>query len=335
MKNNNPIIIYQINEKTGVEVKIVDDNVWLSQDQIVSLYQSSKSNISEHIKHIFEDNELDESSTVRNFRIVQKEGSRTITRTIKHYNLDVILAIGYRVKSNVGTQFRQWATETLDEYLKKGFVLNDNLLKEAGVGRYFKELLARIRDIRSSEKVFWRQVLDIFATSVDYNPKSDVAIALFKTIQNKMHWAVSGKTAAELIKERANAEKDFMGLTSFSGNYPIQDDALVAKNYLSNKELDTLNRLVSLYLDFAELQAKEEKVMTMVDWVHELDYFLKMTKKEILNDKGLISHERAIAHAKKEYDKFKKRFINNPTDNEKTYLENLKPLLSLDKKKIK
>lgn len=335
MKNNYPIIIYKTNDKINVEVKIVDNNVWLNQDQIVSLYQSSKSNISEHIKHILEEKELDINRTVRNFRTLQSEGTRKVSRNVKHYNLDMILAIGYRVRSNVGTQFRQWATRTLNEYLQKGFVINDNLLKEAGGGRYFKELLARIRDIRSSEKVFWRQVLDLFATSVDYDPSSDTAISLFKTIQNKMHWAVSGKTAAELIKERADAQKDFMGLTSFSGNYPIKSDALIAKNYLSTKELDTLNRLVSLYLDFAELQAKEEKVMTMSDWVKELDYFLKMTRKELLNNKGLISHNEAVKHAEKEYNKFKKRFINNPTSNEKAYLDNLKQLFLLENKNKK
>jgi len=329
MNTKNPILIYSVNEKTEIEVKITDDNIWLSQDQIVELYQSSKSNISEHIKHIFEDKELNEISVVRNFRITASDKK---TYNVKHYNLDMILSIGYRVRSNIGTQFRKWATETLNEYLSKGFVMNDNLLKEAGGGRYFKELLSRIRDIRSSEKVFWRQVLDIFATSSDYDKTSDIAVGFFKTIQNKMHWAVSGKTAAEIINERANAEKDFMGLTSFSGNYPIQNDALIAKNYLSDDELDTLNRLVSLYLDFAELQAKEEKMMTMADWVNELDYFLKMTRKDILNNNGLVSHEKAIEHAKSEYEKFKKRFLNNPTDNEKLYLDNMKSLFLLEKK---
>lgn len=329
MDSKNQIIIYKINEKSNVEVKIIENDIWLNQEQIVILFQSSKSNISEHIKHILEEKELSENSVVRNFRITASDGKNY---NVKHYNLDMIIAIGYRVRSNVGTQFRQWATDTLNEYLKKGFILNDNLLKEAGGGRYFKELLSRIRDIRSSEKVFWRQVLDIFATSIDYDPKSDIAISFFKTIQNKMHWAVSGKTAAEIINDRANAEKDFMGLTSFSGNYPIESDALVAKNYLSKDEIDTLNRLVSLYLDFAELQAKEEKTMTMLDWVNELDYFLKMTRKEILNNKGLVSHVQAIEHAKEEYVKFKNRFLNNPTDNEQAYLDNIKQLFLIEKK---
>jgi len=329
MNSENPIIIYKVNEKTEIEVKITDGGIWCNQDQIVSLFQSSKSNISEHIKHILEDKELDEFSVVRNFRITASDNK---SYNVKHYNLDMIIAIGYRVRSNIGTQFRQWATETLNEYLNKGFVMNDNLLKEAGGGRYFKELLSRIRDIRSSEKVFWRQVLDIFATSSDYDKTSDIAISFFKTVQNKMHWAVSGKTAAEIISERASAEKDFMGLTSFSGNYPIQNDALIAKNYLSEDELDILNRLVSLYLDFAELQAKEEKVMTMADWVNELDYFLKMTRKEILINKGIISHEKAIEHAKNEYEKFKQRFLDNPTEKEKLYLENMQPLFLIEKK---
>lgn len=332
MIEQNPIIIYKVNDKTQIEVKINDGDIWLSQDQIVELYQSSKSNISEHIKHILEESELNQISTVRNFRIVHKEGQRTVSRPTNFYNLDMILAIGYRVRSNIGTAFRQWATETLNEYLNKGFVMNDNLLKEAGGGRYFKELLSRIRDIRSSEKVFWRQVLDIFATSVDYDPKSEVAIEIFKTIQNKMHWAVSGKTAAEIIADRAKAEKDFMGLTSFSGNYPILNDVLIAKNYLNKDELDTLNRLVSLYLDFAELQAKEEKVMTMADWSNELDYFLKMTRKDILNNKGLISHEKAIEHAKEEYEKFRKRFTDNPTEVERKYLENMNSLFLIEKR---
>jgi len=329
MNIKNPIFIYKVNEKTEIEVKITNDEIWLSQDQIVELYQSSKSNISEHIKHILEERELNEISVVRNFRITASDKK---TYNVKHYSLDMILAIGYRVRSNIGTQFRQWATQTLNEYLNKGFVMNDNLLKEAGRGRYFQELLSRIRDIRSSEKVFWRQVLDIFATSSDYDKTSEIAMNFFKTIQNKMHWAVSGKTSAEIINERANAENDFMGLTTFSGYYPIENDAFIAKNYLSEDELDTLNRLVSLYLDFAELQAKEEKIMTMADWVNELDYFLKMTRKEILNNNGLISHVKAIEHAKKEYEKFKQRFLDNPTDKERRYLENMKSLFLIEKK---
>lgn len=328
MNEKGLIIIYNNN----VEVKLIDNNVWMTQDQLVSLYQSSKSNISEHIKHIISEGELDESSTVRKFRIVQKEGDREVVRNINHYNLDMIIAIGYRVRSNIGTNFRKWATETLKEYMTKGFALNDTILKEAGGGRYFKELLARIRDIRSSEKVFWRQVLDIFATSSDYDPKSEVAYRFFSTVQNKMHWAAHGHTAAEIIKERADASKNFMGLTSFNGDYPLLEDAVVAKNYLTKEEMDILNRIVSLYLDFAELQALEEHVMTMNDWIKELDYFLTMTRKDILNGPGLVSHQEALKHARQEYEAFKNRLFVNPTENEKEMLLHFNELLLIEKK---
>ena len=328
MNEKGLIIIYNNN----VEVKLIDNNVWMTQDQLVSLYQSSKSNISEHIKHILDEGELDESSTVRKFRIVQNEGEREVIRNVNHYNLDMIIAIGYRVRSNIGTNFRKWATNTLKEYTIKGFALNDNLLKEAGGGRYFKELLARIRDIRSSEKVFWRQVLDIFATSSDYDPKSEVACKFFSTVQNKMHWAAHGHTAAEIIKERADASKDFMGLTSFNGDYPLLEDAVVAKNYLTKEEMDILNRIVSLYLDFAELQALEEHVMTMNDWIKELDYFLTMTRKDILNGPGLVSHQEALEHARQEYEAFRNRLFVNPTENEKEMLLHFNELLLIEKK---
>jgi len=328
MNEKGLIIIYNNN----VEVKLIDNNVWMTQDQLISLYQSSKSNISEHIKHILYEGELDENSTVRKFRIVQKEGEREVMRNVNHYNLDMIIAIGYRVRSNIGTNFRVWATNTLKEYMAKGFALNDNLLKEAGGGRYFKELLARIRDIRSSEKVFWRQVLDIFATSSDYNPKSEIAFKFFSTVQNKMHWAAHGHTAAEIIKERADASKDFMGLTSFNGDYPLLEDAVVAKNYLTKEEMDILNRIVSLYLDFAELQALEEHVMTMNDWIKELDYFLTMTRKDILNGPGLVSHQEALEHARQEYEAFRNRLFVNPTENEKEMLLHFNELLLIEKK---
>ena len=333
MDNKGQIIIYNVDENnTKIEVKLIDDNVWLTQEQIVNLYQSSKSNISEHIKHILEEGELDKNSVVRNFRITASDSK---LYNVKHYNLDMIIAIGYRVRSNVGTSFRKWATKTLNEYVTKGFVLNDNLLKEAGGGRYFKELLARIRDIRSSEKVFWRQVLDIFATSVDYDPKSEISINFFKTVQNKMHWAAHGHTAAEIIKERADSKKDFMGLTHFDGDYPLLEDAIIAKNYLSKEEIEMLNRIVSLYLDFAELQALEEKVMTMQDWVKELDYFLTMTRKDILNGTGLVSHKEALERARKEYDEFKNRLFISPTENEKKYLTQFEELLMIEKKEGK
>ena len=330
MDNKGLVVIYnnEVNE-TKVEVKLIDNNVWMTQDQIVLLYQSSKSNISEHIKHIIDEGELSVDSVVRNFRITASDGKKY---NVKHYNLDMIIAIGYRVRSNIGTNFRKWATSTLHEYMVKGFALNDNILKEAGGGRYFKELLQRIRDIRSSEKVFWRQVLDIFATSSDYDPTSSASIEFFKTVQNKMHWAAHGHTAAEIIKERADAKKDFMGLTSFNGDYPLLEDAVIAKNYLTKEELDMLNRIVSLYLDFAELQALDEHVMTMNDWLKELDYFLTMTRKDILNGPGLVSHKEALEHAKKEYDEFKERLLVNPTENEKNYIAHFDELLLIEKK---
>jgi len=331
MNDLGQVIIYKTQDnKNKIEVKLVDNNVWLSLDQLVLLYNSSKSNISEHIKHILEDGELLEYSVVRKYRTTARDNKNY---NVKYYNLDMIIAIGFRVRSNIGTSFRIWATQTLNEYMIKGFVLNDNLLKEAGGGRYFKELLSRIRDIRSSEKVFWRQILDIYATSIDYDPKTETSYEFFKTVQNKIHYAVHGHTAAEIIEERAEADKDFMGLTSFSGDYPLLEDAYIAKNYLSKDELEVLNRIVSLYLDFAELQALEEKPMTMKDYANQLDYFLSMTKKELLEGKGSISHEEAIKHAKQEYEKFRVRLVNNPTANEKHYIESINELLAISSKK--
>lgn len=325
------IVIYKTPEGDNkIEVKVFENTVWLNQKQLSELFGVSKATISEHIKNIFTDGELLLDSVVRNFRTTATDGKKY---NIDFYNLDMILAIGYRVRSNIGVNFRKWASETLKEYMIKGFAINDDILKQAGGGRYFKELLARIRDIRSSERVFWRQVLDIFATSSDYDPRSEISINFFKTVQNKLHYAVHGHTAAEIIKERADSNKDFMGLTSFGGNYPLLDDALIAKNYLDNKELEMLNRIVSLYLDFAELQALEENVMTMNDWINQLDYFLKMSRKDILEGKGMVSHEQALVHAKEEYNKFKNRLLNNPTEVEQRYLDGLNILLSYSKKK--
>jgi len=325
MNEKGLVIIY--NNK--VEVKLIDNDVWMTQQEIANLYQASRQTIAEHISHIIKEGELNIDSVCRSFR---QTASDNKNYNVKHYNLDMIIAIGYRVRSSIGTNFRKWATETLKEYMTKGFALNDNLLKEAGGGRYFKELLARIRDIRSSEKVFWRQVLDIFATSVDYDSNSDIALQFFKTVQNKMHWAAHGHTAAEIIKERADASKDFMGLTSFNGDYPLLEDATVAKNYLSKEEIDILNRIVSLYLDFAELQALDEHIMTMNDWIKELDYFLKMTRKDILNGPGLVSHQEALEHARQEYETFRNRLFVNPTDNEKKMLIHFNELLLIEKK---
>lgn len=331
MNEHGNIVIYK--DKYGcdnIEVTIKDDSVWLNQEQLVKLYNSSKSNISEHIKHIFEEKELDEESVVRKFRTTANDGK---IYNVKYYNLDMIVAIGFRVRSNVGTNFRKWANDKLTEYITKGFTMNDDLLKRAGGGLYFDELLSRIRDIRSSEKVFWRKVLDIYATSVDYDPKANVTKEFFKTVQNKMHWAAHGHTAAEIIVERADGNKDFMGLTSFDGNYPSLHEATIAKNYLNEKELDILNRIVSMYLDYAELQAIEQNVMTMDDWVKELNYFLKMNRKDILKDAGKISHEEAVSHAKREYDKYKNRISMKPSDVELHYLESIRDLELIGNKK--
>lgn len=330
MEEHGNIVIYK--DKDGndnIEVKMQDNTVWLNQDQLVKLYNSSKSNISEHIKHIIVEGELEELSTVRKFRTVASNGK---SYNMNYYNLNMIVAIGFRVRSNIGTNFRKWANERLSEYMTKGFTMNDDLLKRAGGGLYFDELLSRIRDIRSSEKVFWRKVLDIYATSVDYDPKAKITQEFFKTVQNKMHWAVHGHTAAEIIVERADSNKDFMGLTTFSGDYPTLLDAQVAKNYLTDKELDILNRIVSMYLDYAELQAIEEKTMTMQDWVKELNYFLTMNRKDILKDSGKISHEEAMNHAKSEYDKYKNRIALKPSDVELHYLESIKDLEKIDVK---
>lgn len=330
-KDFGSIVIYKTHEGNNkIEVKVFENTVWLNQKQLCELFNVVKSTISEHINNIFVEKELDEQSTVRKFRTLASNGK---FYNMVYYNLDMILAIGYRVRSNIGVNFRKWATETLKEYMIKGFAINDDILKQSGGGRYFKELLSRIRDIRSSERVFWRQVLDIFATSSDYDPKSEISINFFKTVQNKLHYAVHGHTAAEVIKERADFNKDFMGLTSFGGNYPIYEDVIIAKNYLDDKELEMLNRIVSLYLDFAELQALEENVMTMNDWVNQLDYFLKMSRKDILEGKGLVSHQEALEHAKEEYIKFKNRLLTEPTDVERRYLDNINVLLSYTKKK--
>ena len=330
MNEHGSIIIYKDkNGNDNIEVKMQDNTVWLNQEQLVKLYTSSKSNISEHIKHILEDKELDESSVVRNFRTTASDGK---SYNVKYYNLDMIVAVGFRVRSNIGTNFRRWATDRLTEYMTKGFTMNDDLLKRAGGGLYFDELLSRIRDIRSSEKVFWRKILDIYATSVDYDPKAEITQEFFKTVQNKMHWAAHGHTAAEVIVERADGNKDFMGLTSFSGDRPTLLDAGIAKNYLNDKELDILNRIVSMYLDYAELQAIEQKTMTMSDWVKELNYFLTMNRKDILKDSGKISHEEAMNHARREYDKYKERIALEPSEVELAYLESIKDLEKLDNK---
>ena len=328
IENKGDIVIYKTQDGlTKINVKFEDETVWLTQAQLVELYQTSKSNISEHIKHIFEEGELDEKSVVRNFRTTASDGKDYNT---KFYNLDMIISLGYRVKSIVATQFRRWATELIKEYLKKGYALDDNRLKELGGGDYWKELLERIRDIRSSEKVMYRQVLDLYATSADYNPKSAESIAFFKMVQNKLHFATHGNTAAEVIYNRADAEKDFMGLTTFSGDFPTKKDVVIAKNYLSEKELKVLNNLVSAYFDLAEINAIEHNTMYMADYVEQLDKILSSTGKDILENAGSISHKQAVEKAEAEYQKFIQK---NLSPVEKEYLEVIKNLEKTAKEK--
>ncbi|MGM9830764.1 MAG: virulence RhuM family protein [Paludibacteraceae bacterium] len=325
--NRGEVVVYQTdNGLTKIDVRFQDETVWLTQQQMAELFQSSRSNIVEHIKHIYEEGELTEISTCRKFRQVQTEGSRQVTRELPFYNLDMIISLGYRVKSMVATHFRRWATELLKEYLKKGYALNDTRLKELGGGNYWKELLDRIRDIRSSEKVMYRQVLELYATSVDYNPKSAESIAFFKMVQNKLHYAVHGLTAAEVIYHRANAEKEFMGLTTFDSDFPTKKDITVAKNYLTEKELRVLNNLVSAYFDLAEINAMEHTVMHMSDHVEQLDRILSSTGKKVLEGAGSVSHTQAIKKAESEYQKYIQKTLS-PV--EKEYLETIK---SLDKK---
>lgn len=331
VENKGDIVIYKTQDGlTKINVKFEDETVWLTQAQLVELYQTSKSNISEHIKHIFEEGELSQESTVRNFRTVQIEGNREVSREQVYYNLDMIISLGYRVKSIVATQFRRWATELIKEYLKKGYALDDNRLKELGGGDYWKELLERIRDIRSSEKVMYRQVLDLYATSADYNPKSAESIAFFKMVQNKLHFATHGNTAAEVIYNRADAEKDFMGLTTFSGDFPTKKDVVIAKNYLSEKELKVLNNLVSAYFDLAEINAIEHNTMYMSDYVEQLDKILSSTGKGILEASGSVSHKQAVEKAEAEYQKFIQK---NLSPVEKEYLEVIKNLEKTAKEK--
>ena len=283
-------LLYQTPDGVSkIEVKLQDDTVWLSLDQMAELFQRNKSTISRHIKNVLEEGELLADSTIANFATVQNEGKRHVERQITYYNLDMIISVGYRVHSYRGVQFRIWATKVLKDYIVKGFALNDDLLKRAGGGNYFDELLARIRDIRSSEKVFYRKVLEIYALSIDYDPRVEMTQKFFKTVQNKMHYSVHGHTAAEIIYERADAQKDFMGLTTWSGAMPTKPEAEIAKNYLTQEEIKSLNRIVSLYLDFAEMQAEEHRPMYMKDWINILDDFLRISRKDILTHAGKIT----------------------------------------------
>ena len=301
------IILFQTQGgETKIEVRLANESVWLTADQMAELFQRNKSTISRHIKNILESGELEQNRTVAFFATVQNEGDRKVERNIAYYNLDMIISVGYRVNSHRGVQFRQWATQVLKEYMIKGFALNDDLLKNAGQGNYFDELLSRIRDIRSSEKVFYRKVLEIYALSIDYDPRTETTQQFFKTVQNKMHYAAHGNTAAEVIYQRANADSDFMGLTSWRGALPTKHEAEIAKNYLSEEEVDMLNRIVNLYLDFAELQAKSH-VMYMKDWIKKLDDFLRLSGKELLTHAGSVSAEVAKLKADTEYEKFHER----------------------------
>ena len=323
-ENNTELIIYQTEDgRTKIDVHMENETVWLSLEQMSELFQRDKSTISRHIKNVFADGELLEEATVANFATVQMEGNREITRNITHYNLDVIISVGYRVKSLRGTQFRIWANSVLREYLIKGFAMNDDLLKQAGGGSYFDELLERIRDIRSSEKVFWRKVLDIYATSVDYSANAEESVLFFKTVQNKMLYAATGMTAAELVSGRANALLPMMGMTVVKGKRPTLAEAKTAKNYLDEEELGTLNRLVSAYLDLAELQAMRKKPMYMKDWVARLDDYLRMTDSEVLQNAGKVSHALAEQKAKEANQKYKRLHSGELSRVEQAFLESV------------
>lgn len=324
------IIIYEADDgNTQIDVRFVDETVWLTQQQLCTLYQTSKANVSEHIKHIFEEGELEPDSTVRNFRTVATNGK---TYDMAYYNLDMIISLGYRIKSSIATNFRKWATQHLKEYMIKGFTMDDERLKNLGGGNYWKELLDRIRDIRSSEKVMYRQVLDLYATSVDYDPKSTESIAFFKMVQNKLHYAAHGHTAAEVIYERADAEKPFMGLTNFTGDFPTKKDIGIAKNYLTEDELKILNNLVSGYFDFAEIQAMRHRPMYMSDYVEQLDNVLKSTGEAVLEDAGTISHTQALKRAEEEYRKYQ---VQNLAPVEESYLQTIKAVEKTAVSKVK
>ena len=313
-------LLYQTPDgDSQIEVKLQNDTVWLSLDHMAELFQRNKSTISRHIKNVLEDGELDADSVVANFATTATDGKNY---SVAYYNLDMIISVGYRVHSYRGVQFRIWATKVLKEYIVKGFAMNDDLLKRAGGGNYFDELLARIRDIRSSEKVFYRKVLEIYALSIDYDPRVEMTQKFFKTVQNKMHYSVHGHTAAEIIYERADAEKDFMGLTTWSGAMPTKPEAEIAKNYLTHEEIKSLNRIVSLYLDFAEMQAEEHRPMYMKDWINILDDFLRISRKDILTHAGKISAKLAKEKADQEYDRFKERTKNTLSPVEIHFLEN-------------
>ena len=330
---NGDIIIYQTDDGlTKIDVRVENETVWLSQQQMAELFGTSRTNIIEHINNIYAEEELDKESTCQNFRQVRKEGNRNVTREIPFYNLDMIISLGYRIKSKIATHFRRWATERLKEYMIKGFTMDDERLKGNGGGNYWKELLARIKDIRASEKVLYRQVLDLYATAVDYDPKDSKSIEFFKIVQNKLHYATHGHTASEVIYERADAEKPFMGLTTFKRDIPVLQDVLIAKNYLNEEELKVLNNLVSGYFDFVEIQAIRQNPMYMEDYIKQLDMILSSAGGKVLIGAGSVSHNQAIKKAKSEYKKYQVKTIS-PVEEE--YLKSLKKISSEIEKKDK
>lgn len=324
---NNQIIIYQTEDgKVKIETHFKNETVWLNQAQIGELFQRDRTVITKHIHNIFKDGELIEEVVSANFAHTTQHGAiekKTQTKSVKLYNLDVVISVGYRVKSHRGVHFRKWATALIKEYLIKGFAMNDELLKEAGGGNYFDELLARIRDIRSSEKVFWRKILDIYATSIDYDPKTEQSVMLFKTIQNKMHWASHGETAAETVYKRADSSKKHIGLTTFKGEIPTKKEVEIAKNYLTEDELNILNRMVTAFLEIAEIQALDRMPMYMADWIKQLDNFLKLTNKNILQHSGIVSHRQAIEKAHAEYAHYKEKVKNRITQVEKDFIKQI------------
>ena len=306
-KNNNHLIIYQDdNGLVKINVRFADEDVWLTQGQLAEIYDTTQQNIALHIKNIYADNELADETTHKKYLLVRQEGNRNVQRNIDHYNLDMIIALGYRVQSQVATRFRRWATERLHEYIQKGFAMDDDRLKQGG-NRYFRELLQRIRDIRASERNFYQQVTDIYATSVDYDPRTDLTRTFFATVQNKLHYAVHEHTAAEIIYNRVDSEKPLVGMTNFKGNYITKDDVKIAKNYLTEKELQRLNLLVSHFLDFAEFQALEERPMRMADWISALDNQIIALQRKLLEDKGNVSHKEAIEKAEREFNIYRQR----------------------------
>ncbi len=325
------LLVYQTDDgQVKLDVRLEGETVWLTQQLMAELFQTTVPNISLHIRNIFEEGELLPEATVKKFLTVRREGSRDVRRELEFYNLDMIISVGYRVKSAVATRFRIWATQKLTEFIRKGFLLDDERLKEPEGGRYFEELLARIRDIRSSEKVFWRKILDIYATSIDYDPRAKTSLEFFKQVQNKMHWATHGHTAAELIYSRADAGDRDMGVTNFPGRKLLKRDVEVAKNYLSEEELNILNRIVTAYLEMAELQALNRNPMTMADWIERLHQFLTMTGRELLTHAGTVSHDAAMSKAHAEYEKYRLRQLEEPTEVEKHFIEAEKELQRIE-----